>query len=191
MNDRSIKIRYVPVHEHNKLVLIDRFVKTLREKINKYFVKFNTTKYIDVLPELVESYNDSYHSTIKMKPCEVRENEPKITALFNKKYNDALHEEQKLNINDEVRYIINKAAFAKGTLPRWSKSIHKILSSTEHTYTLDNNKTYKYYELQKISAVYSLNIPQKEKTIEEINKENKNKRRFKKSGLNVKDILKF
>ena len=42
--------------------------------------------------------------------------------MFNKKYNDALHKEQKLNIEDEVRYIINKAAFAKGTLPRWSKS---------------------------------------------------------------------
>ena len=145
MHDHNIQIRYVPVHEHNKLGLFDRFVRTLRERINKYFIKFNTTKYIDILSELVESYNNSYHSTIKMKPSDVTENEPKVTAMFNNKYNDALQEEQKLNINDEVRYIINKAAFAKGTLPKWIKTVHKILYSTERTYTLDNNKTYKYY----------------------------------------------
>ena len=84
MHDYNIQLRYVPVHEHHKLGLIDRFVATLRRRINKYFIKFNTPKYIKVLSELVESYNNSYHSTIKMKPCDVTENEPKITALVNK-----------------------------------------------------------------------------------------------------------
>ena len=35
--------------------------------------------------------------------------------------------------------------FEKGSLPKWSKEIHEVIDNTKHTYTLDNNKTYKYY----------------------------------------------
>ena len=57
----------------------------------------------------------------------------------------------------------------KGSLPKWSKEIHEIIYNTEHTYTVDNNKTYKYYELMKvvqvdIPVIYSsTNIPTRER----------------------------
>ena len=53
MKDRDITINYVDVQDHHKLGKIDRFVRTLREKVNKYLVIRNTTKYIDVLPKNV------------------------------------------------------------------------------------------------------------------------------------------
>ena len=43
--------------------------------------------------------------------------------------------------------------FEKGSLPKWSKEIHEVIDNTKHTYTLDNNKTYKYYQLMKIDHV--------------------------------------
>ena len=65
MKDKQIEIRCVDVAEHNKLGIVDRFCRTLREKINKYLSMHNTTKYIDVLPKLVFNYNNAYHSGIK------------------------------------------------------------------------------------------------------------------------------
>ena len=41
----------------------------------------------------------------------------------------------------------------KKSLPRWSNTIHKIISNTSHMHTLYNNKHYKYYELQKVNDV--------------------------------------
>ena len=43
--------------------------------------------------------------------------------------------------------------FSKGSLPSWSSTIHKIENKNLHSYILDNSKTYKYYELQKVNNV--------------------------------------
>ena len=37
----------------------------------KYFTAKNTLTYINVLPQLVSSYNNTYHRRIKMKPRQV------------------------------------------------------------------------------------------------------------------------
>ena len=106
--------------------------------------------------------------------------------MTNRKYNKALKDETKFNIGDEVRYIKNKAMFEKGGLPKWSKEIHEIISNTEHTYTLDNNKTYKYYELMKVDQV---DIPIFQNTItptrEKLRKQNKVKRILRQEDINL------
>ena len=50
---RGITIAYGNVQDHHKLGIVDRFVRTLREKINKFMAMHNTTKYIDILPKIV------------------------------------------------------------------------------------------------------------------------------------------
>ena len=109
---------------------------------------------------------------------------------MNRKYNKALKDETKFNIGDEVRYIKNKTMFEKGSLPKWSKEIHEVISNTEHTYTLDNNKTYKYYELMKVDQV---DIPILLHTItptrEKLRKDNKVKRILRQENINLDDIV--
>ena len=72
------------------------------------------------------------------------EDDEEVIELTRRKIEKAEKEETKFEIGDHVRFIINKKLFEKGTLPKWSKVVHKIISKTEHTYTLDNNKKYKY-----------------------------------------------
>ena len=50
--------------------VIERFNRTIKEKIFKYFSANNTRKYIDVLDLLVDQYNNTIHSSIKMTPVE-------------------------------------------------------------------------------------------------------------------------
>ena len=57
------------------------------------------------------------------------------------KQNKAKQEETIFQIGDNVRYIINRVAFAKGTLPTWSATVHKIISKDLHSYALDNEKS--------------------------------------------------
>ena len=48
LRERGITLNYVEVGDHHKMGIVDRFVRTLREKINKYCTMYNTTKYINV-----------------------------------------------------------------------------------------------------------------------------------------------
>ena len=189
MKENGIDIQFVDVGDHKRLGIVDRFVRTLREKMNKYMAMFNTTKYIDVLPKLISNYNSSYHSGIKKVPNEVEEDDKEVIKLTNKKYNKAKLEEIKFNVGDSVRYILNRKQFEKGTLAKWSKSVHKIISNTEHSYTLDNEKVFKYYELQKVKEVERLERPHTEPTREQLRKQRTSERRFRLEGLDKSMIL--
>ena len=59
-------------NEEVKASIVERFNRTLKTRIWKYFTAHNDTRrYIDVLPQLVNAYNNTTHSSTKMKPAQV------------------------------------------------------------------------------------------------------------------------
>ena len=60
--------------------MIERFNRTINEKMCKYFSANNTRKFVDVLYLLVDQYNNTVHSSIKMTPKEAsrKEKENKV-----------------------------------------------------------------------------------------------------------------
>ena len=57
-----------------KSVVAERFIRTLKKKIYKYMTSISKTMYIDKLDDIVDEYNNTYHTTIKMKPIDVKDN---------------------------------------------------------------------------------------------------------------------
>ena len=98
--------------------------------------------YIDVLQTIVNNYNNSYQSGIEGIPN--KSDNTHILELLTERYFQALQEETKFNIGDNVRYILNSEKFQKCSLPKWSKIIHVIKSKKQHSYTLDDGKSYIY-----------------------------------------------
>ena len=189
MKEQGTEINYVDVGDHKRLGIVDRFIRTLREKLNKYMTMHNTTTYIDVLQKIVYNYNNTYHSGIKKIPAEVENEDKDVIKLTNQKYNKAKLEEVKFNVNDIVRCVINLKAFEKKSLPKWSKAVHKIVEVFPHSYKLDNGKIYKYYELQKIDNVQKLEVPMIGPTREQMIREKTVKRKFKLTGLDLNNII--
>ena len=68
-NDNNVEIYHT--NFHLKAVVIERFNRSLRELMMKKFVKNNNSIWYIILPELIEIYNNRYHSTIKMAPVNV------------------------------------------------------------------------------------------------------------------------
>lgn len=60
---------------------------------------------------------------------------------------------------DNVRCVVNKNVFEKGSLPKWSKKIHQSKEAKMHSYLLDNNRWYKYYQLQGVELTDLDNQP--------------------------------
>ena len=82
--------------------------------------------YIDKLDDVVNKYNNTYHSTIKLKPVDVKSN---TYIESSKKTND---KNPKFRIVDTVRLSKYKNIFAKGCIPNWSEEVFviKIVKNT-------------------------------------------------------------
>ena len=55
-----------------KSVIVERFIRILKNKIYKYMTSISKNVYIDKLDDTVDKFNNTYHSTIKMKPVDVK-----------------------------------------------------------------------------------------------------------------------
>ena len=62
-----------------KASLVERWHRTLKQRMFRYFTAKNTLRWIDVLPDLVMAYNESYHRSIGMAPLDVNaDNEEQV-----------------------------------------------------------------------------------------------------------------
>ena len=61
-------------NNEGKSVVAERFVRTLKSKIYKYMTSISKNVYINKLDDIVYKYNNTYHTTIKMKPIDVKDN---------------------------------------------------------------------------------------------------------------------
>ena len=68
-------------NNEGKSVIAERFIRTLKNKIYKYITSLSKNVYIDRLDDIVRKYNNTYHTSIKMKPIDVKDN----TSVLKKK----------------------------------------------------------------------------------------------------------
>ena len=114
-------------YNETKVSIVERLIRTLKTKIWRYFTAKKTMRYIDVLPDLVHSYNHSVHRSIKMKPAQVSaDNEKRLWHTLYDKPNTTKHPNDKFKIGDQVRISKIKRTFEKGYLPNFSTEIFTI-----------------------------------------------------------------
>ena len=128
-----------------KSSIAERWVRTIKEKMWKYFTDNNTYKYIDVLPDLLEDYNNTVHSSIKMSPIDASKKKNELTVWRNL-YPDRFKTSRltpKFSVGDLVRITKKKNVFEKGYTTRWRNEtfkIKKIRDTNPITYILEDLK---------------------------------------------------
>lgn len=109
-----------------KAAFAERVIRTLKDRIYRFFTEKNTWKYVDVLPELVDSYNQSYHRTIGMKPSDVT---PEQTKKIKSRIYPPLRNfrvKYKFSIGDSVRLAKEKRSFERGFEQGWTEEIFTV-----------------------------------------------------------------
>ena len=107
--------------------MIERFNRTIKKKMFKYFSANNTRKYVDILDLLVNQYNNSINLSIKMTP-----NEASCKEYKNKVWKNLYPElggkpsSPKFSISDNVKITKKKKIFDKGYTERWTEEVFKI-----------------------------------------------------------------
>ena len=107
-------------HDEGKSVVAKRFIRTLENKIYKYMTSISKNVHIDKLDDIMNKYNNAYHSTIKMKPADVKSN---TCIQSRKEVND---KDLKFETGDIVKISKSKNIFAKGYTPNWSEEVFVI-----------------------------------------------------------------
>ena len=116
-----------------KLVVAERFIRTLKNKLYKHMAVIGKNVYYDVLDDVVNEYNKTKHNTVKMKPKDFK-NDNKRVYIDEHNENDS-----GFKVGDKVRISKFKNIFAKGYTPNWSTEIfiiNKVNDTVPYTYNL-------------------------------------------------------
>lgn len=114
-----------------KASICERVQRTIKGRMYRYFTHHHTNRYIDVLAPIVQSYNNTWHRSIKRTPASV--NKHNAQDVWNTLYSDTLRPKDaikapnfKFAIGDTVRISQHRAVFRKGYMSGWTIEIFKI-----------------------------------------------------------------
>ena len=83
---KNNNIEIYSTFNEGKSVVVERFIKTLKNKIYKHMTVVGKNVYFNDLDDIVKNYNNTIHSSIKIKPNDVNDNNlTEYIEEFNKK----------------------------------------------------------------------------------------------------------
>jgi len=155
---------YTSENEDIKAAVVERFNRTLKQKMYRHFTAKSTRRYVDVLPDLVHCYNNTHHRSIGMAPMEVTADSEGVVRerLYPPKPKTL---RWKYEVGDKVRISMQRRPFKKGYVGNWSEELFVVgarLPTSPVTYKLkdlaaDNIKgTFYTDELQFVTKLDAL-----------------------------------
>lgn len=123
---RSHGIHHYSTFSNMKAAVVERFNRTLKERMWRRFSAEGTQKWINMLPSLIDDYNNTKHSTIGMKPKDVKDNRL-MKSIYGNVKTVNLRQLKRFRVGDIVRVSTYKISpFQKGYEPRWGTELFKI-----------------------------------------------------------------
>ncbi len=129
--------------QDTKASVIERFIRTLRGLLYRYFTKNSTKKYVDVLEDLIGHYNNSVHRSLGIRPADVGSANER--TIWNKLYASEFPRKAifKFQLGDVVRISKLLGRFEKSALPQWSRehfTITRRRATKPVTYGISDDK---------------------------------------------------
>jgi hypothetical protein len=163
--EHNIKMYYSQPEDINKNAIVERFNRTLANKIQLWRTSTGKYDWHSVLNDLVKNYNNTEHSTLKCKPADIWSGKGQSHQKLHFVKNN-------YEVDDHVRIRISKTLFSKGDQQKFSKSVYKITKiDGNKIYVSDQDRYFKPYELIKVN----LNTIHRKEEDEDIVKDDDNK----------------
>ena len=107
----------------------ERAIKTIKLRLARYMTRKQTHRWIDVLPEITKSYNQTYHRSIKRSPASVKKNDS--AELWKTQYETTpkdkpTFQKYKFKAGDLVRISFLRRPFQREYDERWSRELFVI-----------------------------------------------------------------
>lgn len=144
------KIKHYSVYSEQKAAIIERFCRTLKTRMFRYFTARGSHRWIDILQDLIDGYNKTKHSSTLFAPNNVSlANEREVRQnLFPRVVKEKKHTKALLKVGDSVRITRKKGIFQKGYEMTFSYEIFEV-SKVKTTYPVTYGlKDYKGEEIK-------------------------------------------
>ena len=155
----SYNVKYFSTSSSRKAAVVERFNRTLKTSMWKYFYANGTYKWVNVLDDLTRNYNQTKHSVILMKPIDVNESNKDEVWITLFGYGIDEFPRPKFSLNETVRISKYKNIFEKGYEANFTEEIFKIVKiyrGDPNMYALEDHEREpiigKFYE-NELSAV--------------------------------------
>jgi hypothetical protein len=122
-------VNHYNTYSDKKAMIVERFNRTLKQKMWRKFTEFNTHNWLDMLDKLIDEYNKSYHRSIKMRPVDVsKQNEKQVHKNLYPGGGSRGGESKrpKFGVGDKVRISKHKGIFEKGYTFNWSEEVFNV-----------------------------------------------------------------
>ena len=151
----------IPTKSLSKASVAERAIRTIKQRLQKYFGFKKNNRWVDVIDQVTLNYNNTPHRSIGMAPLEV--NGENRDEVYKRLYPyRKLTVVCRLKLGDKVRKIREKTIFEKGYTANWSEEIFiidKVSQSNAVCWyrikTLDNKPVkgiFYYYQLNLVSS---------------------------------------
>lgn len=182
--------------DHAKQGKIERFNKTIRNIIERYFTAFKTVRWENVINSIVDNYNNTVHSAIGIAPADVtEEDEDRIRLKTAQRILDIKNRTNQINLGDDVRIVRKSSLFEKGAIAKYSDEIYTVYAKDgTNGYRLKNSdgnvipKAYQTYQLQPIKESKEMPVEAKDDRAK-IDSNNRVRRRVRKAGVDETNII--
>lgn len=125
-------IHHFTTENETKAAVVERFNRTLKSKMWRYFSEMGSHRYLDVLQQLVASYNNTRHRSIGMTPSQVTEDKERL--VWNRLYKVSYSQSPlKFTKGAQVRLSKYKWPFEKGYLPNWTDEVFVVVQCIKRT----------------------------------------------------------
>ncbi len=156
LEDNNIFLTMNAYKDHRVLGIIDNFARKLKTILTKTFLLDNSTRWVDIIDNIVNIYNNTPHSALdNLTPQQATqpENFDKIVQLNLSKMENNKRTSD-IEVGDSVRkYILFRKEISKPSMtPQWSQKIYKVIKVQGETITLNDNTKHKRYNLLKIPS---------------------------------------
>ena len=115
-----------------KAAVAERMIKTIKQRLYRYFSEKNTTDWVTVLPKITSAINHSICRITGKRPIDV--NEKNASEIWDQVYGSSVRdpgtEKTKYSKHDAVRISRVKQLFEKGYLPTFSDQIYEVMKAS-------------------------------------------------------------
>ena len=125
---KSQDVYHFVTQNEPKANFAERAIKTIKMKLYRYMTQHQTFRYIDVLRQVVDAYNNTYHRSIKTAPSKVSsQNEAELwLQQYRKPQRQEPQEKFKFKIGDWVRISFLKKPFDREYQQKWTGELFQI-----------------------------------------------------------------
>ena len=137
---------------------IERFNRTIREKIERYFTAYDTYNWVKPLPEILYNYNHTVHRIIGKAPADVDEKDAdEIREKEMIRSGDVFHNFiSKIQVGDSVRVLKQLNIFDKRTEAQYSPEVYIVHSQNGPSFKVMSpagnvlKNSYRVWQIQKV-----------------------------------------